>query len=71
MDFRAIATPILINSGNSPSQTPLKDPNNMDNALRRFGNPEEVAEAIVWLTSGHASYITAAVLAVNGGMLGV
>jgi len=43
----------------------------MDNALQRFGDPEEVAESLVWITSGRASYITAAVLAVNGGQLGV
>jgi len=67
----AIATPILANSGNSTSQAPLKESNTMDNALQRFGDPEEVADAVVWLTSGRASYITAAILAVNGGMLGV
>lgn len=67
----AIATPILANSGNNASQAPLKESNTIDNALQRFGDPEEVAEAIVWLTSGRASYITAAILAANGGMLGV
>jgi NAD(P)-dependent dehydrogenase (short-subunit alcohol dehydrogenase family) len=67
----AIATNILANSGNEVSKKPLQDPNNMDNALQRFGDPEEVAESLVWITSGRASYITAAVLAVNGGQLGV
>ena len=35
--------------------------------LGRFGRPEEVAEAIVWLCSEKASYITGQVLAVDGG----
>jgi NAD(P)-dependent dehydrogenase (short-subunit alcohol dehydrogenase family) len=35
----------------------------------RFGSPEEVACAVGFLASDHASYITGAVLNVNGGML--
>lgn len=36
--------------------------------LRRFGRPEEVAEAILFLASREASYITGAVLEVAGGL---
>lgn len=36
--------------------------------LRRMGTPEDVAEAVVFLASDEASYITGHVLAVNGGM---
>jgi len=36
--------------------------------LRRFGKPEEVAKAVVFLASEDASYITGHVLNVNGGM---
>ena len=36
--------------------------------LDRFGTPEEVAEALVFLASSKASYITGAVLDVNGGI---
>jgi 3-oxoacyl-(acyl-carrier-protein) reductase len=36
--------------------------------LRRFGKPEEVAKAVVFLGSEDASYITGHVLNVNGGM---
>ena len=36
--------------------------------LDRFGTPEEVAEALVFLASEKASYITGAVLDVNGGI---
>ena len=36
--------------------------------LGRSGRPEEVAAAIAFLCSDEASYITAQVLRVNGGM---
>ncbi|QSQ24130.1 glucose 1-dehydrogenase [Pyxidicoccus parkwayensis] len=36
--------------------------------LGRIGDPEESARAIVWLLSDEASYVTGAVLAVDGGI---
>lgn len=36
--------------------------------LNRFGSPEEVAEAVGFLASDKASYITGEVLSVNGGL---
>jgi len=36
--------------------------------LGRFGEPKEVAEAVAFLLSDHASYITGETLKVNGGM---
>jgi 3-oxoacyl-[acyl-carrier protein] reductase len=36
--------------------------------LRRFGLPEEVAEAVAFLASDKASYITGECISVNGGM---
>jgi NAD(P)-dependent dehydrogenase (short-subunit alcohol dehydrogenase family) len=35
--------------------------------LKRLGEPSEVANAIVFLASGQASYVTGQILAVNGG----
>ena len=35
----------------------------------RLGLPEEIAEAVVWLCSGHASFVTGASLFVDGGAL--
>ncbi len=36
--------------------------------LRRFGSPDEIADAVVYLASDRASYITGQVLTVDGGM---
>lgn len=36
--------------------------------LKRFGSPKEVAEAVAFLLSDHASYITGDVLKINGGL---
>ena len=38
-----------------------------DIPLGRMGEPEEVADAIVWLASGSSSYVTGAIIAVDGG----
>jgi NAD(P)-dependent dehydrogenase (short-subunit alcohol dehydrogenase family) len=35
--------------------------------LQRAGAPEEVAEAVLWLASPAASYVTGAILPVSGG----
>jgi NAD(P)-dependent dehydrogenase (short-subunit alcohol dehydrogenase family) len=37
--------------------------------LRRTGQPEDVARAVVWLCSDEASYVNGAALRVDGGLL--
>lgn len=38
-----------------------------NNPIGRIGTPEEVAEAVIWLGSKKASFVTGQALAVNGG----
>jgi NAD(P)-dependent dehydrogenase (short-subunit alcohol dehydrogenase family) len=37
--------------------------------FRRIGNPEEIAEMVVWLCSGRASYVSGAAYNVDGGWM--
>ena len=37
--------------------------------MRRIGQPSEVAEAVVWLSSARAAFITGTTLAIDGGKL--
>ncbi len=36
--------------------------------MKRMGNSEEIAEMVVWLCSGRASYVTGAGITIDGGM---
>ncbi len=37
--------------------------------LARVGKPQDVADAVVWLTSDKSSYVTGQIIAVNGGLI--
>jgi 3-oxoacyl-[acyl-carrier protein] reductase len=51
----------------SPKDGPVADLLKAGTALRRYGKPEEVAAAVVFLAGPHAAYITGATLNVDGG----
>ncbi|WP_206665542.1 SDR family oxidoreductase [Jejubacter calystegiae] len=36
--------------------------------MRRIGQPEDVAETVLWLLSEKASYVTGSTFSVDGGM---
>lgn len=38
-------------------------------SLRRFGTPDEIADAVVWLASDRASFVTGTTVVVDGGQL--
>ncbi len=42
---------------------------NEGTALRRLGEPEDVAQSIVWLASDHAGWVTGQVIQASGGLL--
>ena len=37
--------------------------------MGRMGTPEEVAEAVVWLCSDAASFVTGVLMPIDGGMM--
>ena len=60
-----IKTPML-------GEVPEEDDTNVEEmvremAMKRQGSPEEVAECLVWMASGRASFVTATTLCPNGG----
>lgn len=63
-----IDTPLIASDANGPTYTPEQLKSLMDRRLiRRFGMAREVADAMLYLTSHESSYVTATVLAVDGG----
>jgi NAD(P)-dependent dehydrogenase (short-subunit alcohol dehydrogenase family) len=58
----AIATPMVVNLPQA-EQDMLMAPQ----PLHRFGTPEEVAEAVLWLTSNKSAFVLGSVLVIDGG----
>ncbi len=61
----------------TPMADPIeKDPELKETMLRmhpvgRFGTPDEVAEAVVWLCSDSASFVTGHAMAIDGGLTAI
>lgn len=64
-----IKTPMLMNKLEEYGLTEAKFANTFS-YFNRFGTPEEVAQASLWLASDHASYVTGTTLAVDAGYTG-
>lgn len=63
-----IDTPLVKNTSHGPTFTPAQFEKLMDRRIiRRMGEAREIADAILFLTSNESSFITATVLAVDGG----
>ena len=62
---RAARPQIVITA--APVDEPAASERARDVPLRRLGTTDEVAEAVLWLMSPAASYVTGAIIAVTGG----
>ncbi len=58
----------LISGGDAEKRKQIENRHKERVAMGRIGNPEEAAEAALWLCSDAASYMTGNSLIVDGGM---
>ena len=66
----AIETPMLRRSfGRAPDPTLARETSRARHPLARFGRPEEIAAAVLYLASDEASFTTGLEMAVDGGWL--
>lgn len=66
-----IDTPLWFKEGGLPKDMldPVMQASKDSNPMKRFGTPEEVANAVTFLLSSQSSYITGAEIFVDGGLI--
>lgn len=65
----AVSVGHIVTDINAQMPQEMREQMAQETPLRRNGRPEDVADAIVYLTSNQASFITGAYLTVGGGNL--
>ncbi len=67
-----VATPILDRMGLTEEQTrQLKERITEQVPLKRFGHPDEIAAAVLYLSSSESAFVVGTELVVDGGMIGI
>ncbi len=67
-----VATPILDRMGLPEEQTrQLKERITEQVPLKRFGHPDEIAAAVLYLSSSESAFVVGTELVVDGGMIGI
>ena len=65
----AIETPMIMEGRlNLRHNTELRSQFTNDQAMKRMGQPDEVADVIVWLCSDQSTFVTGHAMTVDGGM---
>ncbi|QUT04622.1 SDR family oxidoreductase [Sphingobium phenoxybenzoativorans] len=64
-------TPMIQRLSEDPQLSATFDRLRLRHSMGRFGEPGEIGESVAWLLSDHASFVTGAAIAVDGGYLSI
>ncbi len=64
-------TPMIARLSEDPALSQTFDRLRLRHSMGRFGEPEEIGEAVAWLLSDRASFVNGAAIAVDGGCLSI
>jgi NAD(P)-dependent dehydrogenase (short-subunit alcohol dehydrogenase family) len=62
-----VETPLTADVYSNEGMAEVAEGERLEHALRRYGQPEEIAAAAAWLLSSDASFVTGAAIPVDGG----